>query len=270
MLSRYLLGFALSAAVCAQTCYYPDKKTVAKGYSPCFSGDQPSHCCSGRSVCLTNGFCMDMSPPYTMARGACTDQNWEGGSCEDPCWPVVGSRTGGCSIVLYNNRDGVSTYCPNSIVANSSHSIGCAGEAEPFTIKQGDIITDRGVLSRASCAIDTIDPTAAATPLPSPTPTGAGQCKESSSTHVAIGAGVGVPLGVIAILGLCWGLYERRKRYQLLGSAQGDMMQGQHYNMAPTSTSSHTMGGVTPISSPGHTRSVNVAPQELGNEGYYK
>ena len=100
MLSHFLLGFALSAAVCAQTCYYPDKKTVAKGYSPCFSGDQPSHCCSGRSVCLTNGFCMDMSPPYTLARGACTDQKWEGGSCEDPCWD------GKCPIEIPHN-DGV-------------------------------------------------------------------------------------------------------------------------------------------------------------------
>lgn len=183
---------------------------------------------------------------------------------------MVSSRTGGCSIVLYDNRDGVSTYCPNSIVANSSDSIGCANGIEPISIKQGDIITDRGVLSQASCVKDTIDPTAAATSSPSPTPTGAAQCKESSSTRAAIGAGVGVPLGVIALLGLCWGLYERRKRYQLLGSAQGAMMQGQHYNMVPPSMSPPAMGGITPISSPDYTRSVNVAPQELGNDGYNK
>lgn len=183
---------------------------------------------------------------------------------------MVGSRTGGCSIVLYDNRDGVATYCPNSIVANSSTSIGCANEVEPITIKQGDIITDRGVLSKASCAKDTIDPTAAATPVSSPTPSAAAQCKESSSTNVAIGAGVGVPLGVIAILGLCWGLYERRKRYQLLSSPQGAMAQGQHYDMVPATTPSFATGGVTPVSSPGYTRNVNVTPQELGNDGYTK
>ena len=36
------------------------------------------------------------------------------------------------------------------------------------------------------------------------------------SKEVAIGAGVGVPLGVISLLALAWGLWERRQRKQIL------------------------------------------------------
>jgi hypothetical protein len=181
----------------------------------------------------------------------------------------------GCSLILYGKTEaGNAVYCPNAIVANSSTTTGCDDGSEPFTIPNGNIVTNKAAFENASCAVDPINPQLGAPPA------GATKLKDSagnnnnnnnnntscsasgnsnensnsgsgasSSRGTAIGAGVGVPLGTIALAGVGWALFERKKRNQLLNSPQQPLMM-----MMPSDPAA------TPKSElPG----FNQAPQEL-------
>lgn len=74
--------------ILAQTCYFPDQETVAKGYTPCNSSAIDdvggTTCCSGGASCLSNNLCYliyDMS----INTGACTDRTWNSPGCFQGC-----------------------------------------------------------------------------------------------------------------------------------------------------------------------------------------
>ncbi|PYI04602.1 hypothetical protein BO78DRAFT_449204 [Aspergillus sclerotiicarbonarius CBS 121057] len=229
--SLCILSF-VAFGVCTP-CYFPGGK-LAENYTPCAeNGD--SFCCEETSICMTNGFCMSMTQPYVLARAACTSQSWTNTSaCYDACHGVTETWNTGCSIVLLNNVDGVQWYCPNSIVATGTRSIGCADGVAPIQINTGYAINGKAFLANSS--IPTTDthscPAANATSSPAPTPsptdnasplptwTAAGGDRNndngvSHSALVAIGAGVGVPLAVLSLAVLTFAFLERRKRLQL-------------------------------------------------------
>ncbi|EEQ27438.1 conserved hypothetical protein [Microsporum canis CBS 113480] len=254
LLSRNFLYLVLTAPLCAgRACYFPDGSPASNDV-PCFSGDRNTHCCSKSSICMTNGYCLESTQPYVLGRGSCTDKTW-----------ITSTKGSGCSIVLYSFLKGTALYCANSIVSNSSDSITCAGNTEPFLINDGDVITNKALLERASCSVPRLNPTASnsdgthasATSVPV-------EHETSGASNVAIGAGVGVPLGLLAIGAIGWALYERKKRYRLINSyssqstetqlppiqPQTQPMAAQPYEMPPTSKPTH----------------FTTAPQELGDE----
>lgn len=174
----------------------------------------------------------------------------------------------GCSLLLYGKTEaGNAVYCPNAIVANSSTTTGCDDGSEPFTIPNGNIVTNKAAFENASCAVDPINPQLGAPPA------GATKLKDSagnnntscsandnsnsgsgasSSRGTAIGAGVGVPLGTIALAGIGWALFERKKRYQLLNSPQQPLMMP----LDPAATPKSELPG------------FNQAPQELEGDRF--
>ncbi|KAG2014528.1 hypothetical protein GB937_006755 [Aspergillus fischeri] len=131
-----------------------------------------------------------------------------------------------CSIVLYSNVEGNAWYCANSIVANSSTSVGCANNLDPFQIPLGKIVLNKAALANTSCSAE---PTATVTigaASSSSCPTNSASVTDTSisnrgtgdSRTVAVGVGVGVSLGVLSLVSLIWAVYERRKRQQLMNS----------------------------------------------------
>ncbi|KAI9929543.1 hypothetical protein ASPWEDRAFT_172801 [Aspergillus wentii DTO 134E9] len=269
MLSANLFALFVSAALAAgQTCYWPDK-TVATGDVPCNSGTYSS-CCSPNSICLDNGYCMAIAQPFTLYRSSCTDSGW-GDSCPRQCYGTDSPQGSACSIVLLENTKQAGVwYCCNSIVANSSSSVGCFNDQAAFQLPDGDVVMDKALMASASCAADTISPTGgnsiavssststssaseSTTSSSSGSSSNTNTCdstsadsatsntnttcnandKNNSSRDVAIGVGVGVPLGVLACTGLAWALFERKKRYSLLNSPQAMVAAAQPYPMAP-------------------------------------
>ncbi|RAK98459.1 uncharacterized protein BO80DRAFT_457288 [Aspergillus ibericus CBS 121593] len=224
----------LTFGVCT-SCYFPGGK-LAENYTPCAeNGD--SFCCEDTSICLTNGFCMSLTQPYVLARAACTSQNWTSTSvCHDACHCVTETWNTGCSIVLLNNVNGVQWYCPNSIVATGTRSIGCADGVAPIQIHPGYAINGKAFLANSSITTTMTEtpscPVVSATSSPSPTPSPTNNTSSlptatapvgepnrdngvSHSAMVAIGAGVGVPLAVLSLAILTFAFLERRKRLQL-------------------------------------------------------
>lgn len=159
----------------------------------------------------------------------------------------------GCSLILWGKTEaGDAVYCPNAVVANSSTTTGCDDGSEPFTIPNGNIVTNKAAFENASCAVDPINPELGAPPAgatklkdfagnnnntntsnnKNTSCSANGNSNENSnsgggsgaSRGTAIGAGVGVPLGTIALAGVGWALFERKKRYQLLNSPQQPLM----------------------------------------------
>ncbi|KAF3491194.1 uncharacterized protein GIQ15_00711 [Arthroderma uncinatum] len=164
--------------------------------------------------------------------------------------PVPGRKGEGCTVVLYSFLNNKSLYCANSIVANSSNSIGCAEDTKPFTINSGDVITNRALLAKADCSVPTLNQTAANSGMPSSTatPTSSPDKDNSDPKTIAVGVGVGIPLGILAVFAFGWALYERKQRYLLINSHSSQMMEPQPYTMEPK---------------PVH---ISPVPQELGDE----
>lgn len=79
-----ILSPSLSAVALAnQTCYYPDG-SIAQGDKPCGNGTDVA-CCGSGGICLSNGLCMDVAQPNTLARSSCTDKSWTSGNCPNYC-----------------------------------------------------------------------------------------------------------------------------------------------------------------------------------------
>ncbi|KAL6234974.1 hypothetical protein BDW75DRAFT_230672 [Aspergillus navahoensis] len=228
---RALWSILLLVGLCrSQSCYFPDG-SLADGYTPCSSGSSGLPCCKPDSVCLTNGYCMG----------------------------VPSTRMNACSIVLYSNVEGNAWYCANSIVANSSTSVGCANNLDPFQIPLGKIVLNKAALANTSCSAE---PTAtvtigAASSSSCPTDsasvadTSISNCGTGDSRTVAVGAGVGVSLGVLSLVSLIWAVYERRKRQQLVNSTPPTV---------PINSDPYTQIMV------GEGTRVNNEPHELYNE----
>jgi hypothetical protein len=64
----------------AQTCYYPDGKSISTDV-PCNPDAPQSACCGSDEFCLADGLCYGGG---LVTRGSCTDQSW-GGACAQYC-----------------------------------------------------------------------------------------------------------------------------------------------------------------------------------------
>ncbi|KAL6918695.1 hypothetical protein FSST1_002721 [Fusarium sambucinum] len=90
-------------------CYYPDGSEARRSYYTACESKETSFktCCPSTWTCLKNGLCKsgtgDAKPIASVARGACTDQNWSG--CPSIC-PLENSNT---SVYLKECDDG--KYC---------------------------------------------------------------------------------------------------------------------------------------------------------------
>ncbi|KAI0153870.1 hypothetical protein BJ166DRAFT_617125 [Pestalotiopsis sp. NC0098] len=88
--TRRLIGVALSASLNVQLvraddtpCYFPNRDR-AYDFLPC--GDAAATaCCGPAQICLDNKYCMSIGQPFTLARGACTDQGWTSSACPSQC-----------------------------------------------------------------------------------------------------------------------------------------------------------------------------------------
>lgn len=133
---------------------------------------------------------------------------------------MTSARGSGCSLPLYNFDGETALYCANSIVRNSS-GVACA-HGDPFPLNDANVITNRGLLANASCALDTVSPTAVNTPPISTSSSNNTSCaptathgNKENNKELVIGVAVGVPLGVLFITAVAWALFERRKRFSL-------------------------------------------------------
>ncbi|EKJ77511.1 hypothetical protein FPSE_02384 [Fusarium pseudograminearum CS3096] len=112
-----------------QKCYYPSGDEASSNrYSVCDS-DETSFktCCPAPWTCLKNGLCESLTgkarPIASIARGACTDQNWSG--CPSIC-PLEQSNT---SVYVKQCDDG--KYCCRP---NESYNC-CSGGDFRFSLK---------------------------------------------------------------------------------------------------------------------------------------
>lgn len=196
-----VLAPTLSTLVAATACYYPDGST-ATGDTPCGNGTDVA-CCGKDSICLTNGLCMDVAQPYSLARSSCSDQTWTSSNCPNYCLQSSTFNGSGCSVVLYTYLDGVAEYCCNNIISEDNSAV-CAGNYSRFQVEDASVIAGYAFLANYTLTNTTSNST------------NSSSSSNSSSNHdAAIGAGVGVPLGVIALASIAWALWERRKLHRL-------------------------------------------------------
>ncbi|KAF7117621.1 hypothetical protein CNMCM5793_006713 [Aspergillus hiratsukae] len=104
---------------------------------------------------------------------------------------------GGSSIINLKYENGIATYCCGTPIANGTDTL-CPDGSKGFQIPTGYALTGVALLSDVNSSSAT---TAAST-----------DTATRSCYDTAIGAGVGVPLGVIALMMLCWALFERKAR----------------------------------------------------------
>ncbi|KAI1110592.1 hypothetical protein F5Y14DRAFT_428588 [Nemania sp. NC0429] len=208
---QFFLNIASIAAAAQQQCYYP-KGNVAPYDSPCGDGVNHSHCCDSKSLCLSNRLCLRATPSYELSRASCTDPTWQSPQCPSLCTNV--SISGGAPIALYtysNSRP--SQYCCGTATLIDG-SLKCYWNPDPFTVEEGDIIADRGLLKNYI---------AAGSREPNSTCPVDGNCQTDTSSNaiLAIGAGLGVPLGLLSTATFLWALWERRKRQSEVTKAAG-------------------------------------------------
>ncbi|KAJ5672608.1 hypothetical protein N7507_001735 [Penicillium longicatenatum] len=203
-----------------RTCYYPEGN-IASGTYPCTS-DDITHCCGSGGICLTNGFCLDVSQPYVLSRGGCTSKTW-GDGCPTQCQDVTKSE--GASIINLSLINGTSLYCCGTPIYNGSEIVCPYGDS--FRLDDADIILERAALVNVTdITSDSTNSTTTVTANSTTSSPSSSAVASSSSHDVAIGAGVGVPLGIIAIGTLVWALWERRRANKLSRSL-GSMAAGQ-------------------------------------------
>ncbi|KAF2421163.1 hypothetical protein EJ08DRAFT_738318 [Tothia fuscella] len=74
----------------SKDCYFPNG-AFAPNYTPCDPGTKNSACCSTGQTCTTHGLCFDNG---YLARGACTDKNWDNEACPKYCYTSDGPKNG--------------------------------------------------------------------------------------------------------------------------------------------------------------------------------
>ncbi|ROW04886.1 hypothetical protein VMCG_04928 [Cytospora schulzeri] len=134
---------------------------------------------------------------------------------------------GGDSLIFLKEEDGEYYYCCGDLVANGD-TVGCAHNQSSFTVGQSRLLFGYAALADATQSTATISvsvsgTTGAATTSAtsssssdSPAPTDSGW--EDNGTK--IGVAVGVPLGVVALLAVAWGFWERRRRVKAQSAAE--------------------------------------------------
>ncbi|KAL4740785.1 hypothetical protein BDV11DRAFT_184428 [Aspergillus similis] len=162
---------------------------------------------------------MSIAQPFGLSRGSCTDPNFEIDECTNACTDI--QRDTGCAIIPYNSTDQAVYYCCNSIVNNvTGPNPSCDLDLEPFTLQSATIVPGAGLLANY---VELSDSNTTNTSTTAQNRTDACADSDTSGSDkdaktVAVGAGVGVPLGVLALAGFVWALYERRRRLRTITS----------------------------------------------------
>lgn len=132
----------------------------------------------------------------------------------------------GSSIVniFFNSTTGVSDYCCGTPIGTGDGSaVQCQYDQPSFTLPQASILPGYAALEDYTKTTSVPDAT----------------CSDSSSSDVALGAGLGVPLGVIALGSLLWGLYERRRAKKLRQALMENNMPTQGFIATPSTVESY-------------------------------
>ncbi|CBF87717.1 predicted protein [Aspergillus nidulans FGSC A4] len=129
-------------------------------------------------------------------------------------------RNTGCAIVPYNSTDQGVYYCCNSIVNNvTGPNPSCDLDLEPFTLQSATIVPGAGLLKNYVELSDS-DNTSNTTARNKTNACADADTLDANidAKTVAVGAGLGVPLGVLALAGFVWAMYERRRRLRTVTS----------------------------------------------------
>ncbi|KAL4814087.1 hypothetical protein BDW67DRAFT_94499 [Aspergillus spinulosporus] len=163
---------------------------------------------------------MSIAQPFGLSRGSCTDPNFEIDECTSACTNI--QRNTGCAIVPYNSTDQGVYYCCNSIVNNvTGPNPSCDLNLEPFTLQSATIVPGAGLLKNYVELSDSDNITNTNGTALNRTDACADSKTSGSNTNaktVAVGTGLGVPLGVLALAGFVWAMYERRRRLRTITS----------------------------------------------------
>ncbi|KAJ5176696.1 uncharacterized protein N7482_002573 [Penicillium canariense] len=252
-----------------RTCYYPDG-TEATGSVPCTPKDTTS-CCGVNNICLSNGYCLDVTQPFVLARGSCTSQEW-GTGCPGHCRQSpprhacqlslnthkfnsgTVNKDKGSAIVNVNFSNGTSTYCCGTPVVQGGEMV-CRDGLDSFQLANAQILPGRAALANLVQA-DTSSNTSNSSASPTSTPS------HSNSRDTTIGVGLGVPLGVIAIGSLIWALGERRRANRLSRAMMVTSFPTQE-GLVRSPQSRLTSEGSAPTELDGHRQIPELMPREM-------
>ncbi|KKK21011.1 hypothetical protein ARAM_005091 [Aspergillus rambellii] len=254
---KYTLGFALAALLplvagstttnSSTTCYNLDG-SQATGDVPCGSGTVVN-CCNTNDICLSNGLCfLQGDRGMALSQGSCTDRNWSA-NCYAPCSRYT--RQSRIPIIHVDYDDEDSKYCCGAVLTEDDRT-SCKYGDGPFQIPRGAAVIGYAALSRNSSSDDeSSDSDSDSNSESSSTTTSTSQV----SPRLAIGVGIGLPLGLLAMGGVLWAVWERRRR-QLRqsgeGSESGTTVSGLHHRYGPIPSPAPRSGG-------------RESPGELGN-----
>ncbi|KUI70575.1 hypothetical protein VM1G_11698 [Cytospora mali] len=217
------------------TCYYPDG-TIAEDM-PCAS-EGITHCCAKDSICMSNGYCLGTYPnAYILARGSCTDYGWQLPCPQNCIDPEYNNLAGGDNIIFVGGTNAESyRYCCGRVVAYNN-TVACEKNQSSFSLGDSEMLFGYAALENAS--ISSATSTSSCTSVstcntlgPSYTANSTnGSRSENDNARIAVG--IGVPLGIIALLAVAWGFWERRKRINTKPTtvvAGGNIIQNHHHN----------------------------------------
>jgi len=218
--------FLFIAFAKAQSCYFPDGKTVATGDVLCPSNGTEASCCPSNSFCLDNGLCYGRG---LVTRSSCTDATWGSPACAEYCKPgevyrqnVVGDWNSPLIYGRYAESTGSAidlTPCSSDGASNTFvcgiNTTACQRDSNTF------VMAGAGGLSlRADQVATILQSVLAATPSATAstaqitvtaTPSAAASGLHTSTDMVALGCGLGLPM----LLALCTALLllhrERQK-----------------------------------------------------------
>ncbi|KUJ12612.1 uncharacterized protein LY89DRAFT_210876 [Mollisia scopiformis] len=213
----------------ASSCWFPDGQTNGASGSPEFVPCNPSAaqsaCCAVGETCVGNNLCL--SGNGLMYRGGCTDKTFSNGACPSLCTDDTGRNAGPQDSWIFMKPCDAST---GKLQWVCDLAADCTNSSLRFDLIVGgpQEVNITGTLSTSSST--TSPTTSTSSSLPSSSSTNDCTSKRTSSVAIdGVGAGVGASLGVLFLLALVWGFWERRKRI-MTPSIQQQQQQQQDYS----------------------------------------
>ncbi|KUI54691.1 hypothetical protein VP1G_02081 [Cytospora mali] len=185
--------------------------------------------------------------------------------------PEYNNLGGGDNIIFVGGTNAESyRYCCGSVVAYND-TVACEKNQSSFSLGDSRILFGYAALENASIssAMSTSTSTSSTTSVstcttlgPSYTAGSTNGChSENDKARVAVG--IGVPLGIIALLAVAWGLWERWKRINTKPAtvvAGGDIIQNHHHN-----SWSYHMQSEQQVQGPPAELHSEMSPVEIAN-----
>ncbi|KAE8451038.1 hypothetical protein EG329_004710 [Mollisiaceae sp. DMI_Dod_QoI] len=238
-----------SVAGLETTCYVVDHQANRDAGFRCDNTTTGhSACCGSGATCYSNGLCKQDNGDFVdYLRVGCTDPTWQASECLDQCTIYANSSTAG---VRYCDGDITQTtsYCCDDGSSGVGSFACCNTAADIFQISPAATVLAQMPLSQLTTT--TTSATSSATRTSSTTTSAAATTSASSgggsSDGAAIGAGVGVPMGLIALGGIGYLFWRRRKNqkkaqdYELQNGGEGPYAGG--YGGAAGAGGDHQQG----------------------------